>query len=57
MGMNVSIHIHYRFFPSPKVPQFPSNLFISVLNDNGGFFFLSFRQIYLMLLTMMNFEC
>jgi len=27
-------------FPFPKVPQLPSNLFTSVVDDNGGLFFI-----------------
>ncbi len=27
-------------FPFPKVSQLPSNLFISVVDDNGGLFFI-----------------
>jgi hypothetical protein len=28
------------FYPSPKVSQLPSNLFISVVNNNEGNFFI-----------------
>jgi len=31
------------FSPSPKVPQLPSNLFISIMDNNGGFFSLFFK--------------
>jgi hypothetical protein len=31
------------FSPSPKVPQLPSNLFISIVDNNGGFFSFFFK--------------
>jgi hypothetical protein len=32
------------FFPFSKVPQLLSNLFISVMDNNGGFFSLFFKD-------------
>jgi hypothetical protein len=35
----MSLMIVHFCFPSPKLPQLPSNLFISVVDDNGWLFF------------------
>jgi len=37
------LEINGFFSPSPKVPQLPSNLFISIVDNNGGFFSLFFK--------------
>ncbi len=39
---------------SPKVPQFPSNLFISVVDDNGGFVFHYSLRVPQLLSNLIN---